>query len=265
MSSDPKTVSPTLSSPQERLLETRATGTISIRITHNALERCFKPAATPRSGAKHTWQNKVSLFKLSVALVDLGCPSLLGIHHTCVHPAICLPAALGQIDLYNCLTLPAFFLRETKSLAGLWTPSKNPKCYLCCNGILQERLRAVQVMQCMFCSSQPLSGPPTETLLSLLFLREAQDSTAGFNQKCLAYLIRPHGQKWSSSQELTGGPLYKRTRFLQWACHGLFLTNTLTSAATVFALHFMGYQESKGDVLKKQDYPLHRTNRDTRI
>lgn len=76
MSSDPKTVSPTLSSPQERLLETRATGTISIRITHNALERCFKPAATPRSGAKHTWQNKVSLFKLSVALVDLGCPLL---------------------------------------------------------------------------------------------------------------------------------------------------------------------------------------------
>lgn len=40
------------------------------------------------------------------------------------------------------------------------------------------------VVQCLFCSSQPLSGPPTETLLSLSFLREAQENTAGFNQKC---------------------------------------------------------------------------------
>lgn len=36
------------------------------------------------------------------------------------------------------------------------------------------------------------------------------------------------------------------------------LTNTQTSAAVVFALLFMGYRESKGDVLNKQDYPLHR-------
>lgn len=44
-----------------------------------------------------------------------------------------------------------------------------------------------------------------------------------------------------------------------------FLTNTQTSDAMVFALHLMGYQESMGDVLKKQDYPLHRTNRDTKF
>lgn len=44
-----------------------------------------------------------------------------------------------------------------------------------------------------------------------------------------------------------------------------FLANTRTSAAMVFALHFMGCQESKGDVLNKQDYPLHRTNTDTTI
>lgn len=70
-----------------------------------------------------------------------------------------------------------------QSLAGLCTPSKNPTRYLCCHRILQERIGAVQVMQCLFCSSQPLSGPPTETLLSLFFPRETQESTAGFNQK----------------------------------------------------------------------------------
>lgn len=58
-------------------------------------------------------------------------------------------------------------------------------------------------------------------------------------------------------QGLIWGSLHKSAHLI--ACSKLailFFTNTQTCAAMVFTQHFIWYQESKGDVLNKQDYPL---------
>lgn len=63
-----------------------------------------------------------------------------------------------------------------------------------------------------------------------------------------------------SFQELIWGSSHKaQILLLAVSLPYYFFTNTHTSAAVVFTQHFMWYQESKGDVLNKQDYPLDRT------
>lgn len=152
--------------PKERLLETRATGTISICITHNALERCSMLAATPMPGTKHAWQSKGSLFKLPLQHWQiLGVPPSLGYTiQVYIQLSDCLPTTPGQIDLYICLALPAFFLRETEFGRIMHTLQKSQTVPLLPQGPARED-RNSEVMQCLLCSTQPLAAPPTETLL----------------------------------------------------------------------------------------------------
>lgn len=173
-SCDPENVSPTLSSPQRWGYLTQEPLAQTQSVLHTMLWRGAQ-SLLPLPGLGQNTPGKVKA-PFSICLCGIGrsweSPLPWDTPYMCTSSYLIVCQQLWDKSI-STLAWPSLLSSwEKQSLAGLCTPSKNPKWYLCCHGSCK---RGLEQCRCLLCSSQSLSGPPTKTLLSLFFLREAQE------------------------------------------------------------------------------------------
>lgn len=182
-SCDPENVSPTLSSPQRWGYLTQEPPAQTQSVLHTMLWRGAQ-SLLPLPGLGQNTPGKVKA-PFSICLCGVGrsweSPLPWDTPYMCTSSYLIVCQHLWDKSIAT-LAWPSLLSSwEKQSLAGLCTPSKNPKWYLCCHGILQERIGAVQVPALLL---PVLVWSTHKNSAESLLPEGSTGDTVGFNQKC---------------------------------------------------------------------------------